>query len=582
MNNQTIQQNKPILPDTPRDAPFRSSSSGGILLLLACLLGIAAIIPYAQSYYFDFVWDDVFLIKNNPRLDAPGYLRDIWFSDYFHHLAEPARSFFWRPMVRFSMYADYKFFGRNPEGFHLTNLILFGTLAGVLFVFLRHFVNTVPAVAATLLYAWHPLRVEIAAWISARTETMALLFGLISLLLLFRSLSRHGKVAAIWLTAALISLSVALLSKESAVLFPILAVILKPRELKRHWLSFTLFTLPVAGWFAARQVAVGFRHWFPQLVEPALIPATAFRATLHYFMLHVRPVGLSAEPWFDFPEHSGEPGVILGILLVSGLAGIALWRRNTIARGIAWFFLGLLPFLQILPLPERAADRYTTMASVGCVLAIAAAVQSIRNRHLQRAATVLMFIAAGACAVLSAQLTTSWMSDSDIRHRAARYGESPQALFYRGSDALREGRFTEAFTAFDTALTRTHDPSDVLLFQLAMTEIQLEKIDRAVTHLEQLVASYPEHPMGGMILGELYMRTGKFREALRLMKSQASRFPDNPVPHLVIGQVCMDYLNQPRVAEQAFREALRRNARGPQREFAEDRLRQLVQVPADR
>lgn len=564
-----------------QDDPRKNRFSGIITLVLACLLGAAAIIPYAQSYYFDFVWDDVFLIKNNPKLDAPGYLQEIWLTDYFHHLARPGRSFFWRPMVRFSMWLDYRIHDRDPAGFHCTNLILFGLLTAMLFILFRRFLNALPAAIATLLYAWHPLRVETVAWISARTEILALLFGVAGLILFLQSLDRKGFAAGWRLTGSVIALAVAMLSKESAILFPVLAVVLAPRRLKRQWFSFTVLSLPLAGWFAARHFAVGYRHWFPHLVEPRMIPAAAVRAAVHYMKVHVWPVGLSTEPWFDFPASYLEPRVVIGILIIAALVSIAVWMRDTTAKGIVWFFAALTPFLHILPIPERAADRYTTFASVGFVLALCAATQRIRNRWMRSVALVLLITAAISCAMVSAELTASWMTDRDIEMRAAEYGSSPQALFYRGMNAFQKQDYSTAYTAFNLAFQRTHDPTDVLLFNLALTEIQLQKIDAACFHLEQLLRVNPTHPMGGMILGELYMRTGKFDAALRTMRSQASKFPDNPVPHLVIGQIAMDFTNQPRLAEQSFREALRRNARGPQRTFAEERLRQLVQSGND-
>ncbi|MBN1295187.1 glycosyltransferase family 39 protein [bacterium] len=546
------------------------------ILVLAIILGGAAVFPFAQSIYFDFVWDDLFLIKNNSKLDNPDYLRQIWVSEFFEPIAQPGNSFYWRPLVHFSFWIDLQLHGREPTGFHLTNLVLYGILTTLLFLLYQRYLGLTASVLATLLYAWHPLRTETVCWVSARTDSMALLFGMASILLFFRGIARE-RARWGWIVLSMFSLALALVSKESAVLIPLFAILLEHRRMRTHLVASICFFLPVVAWYPLRSIAVDHGRWFQQLVEPEMVPAAAVKALVHYITVHFWPVGLSTEPWFVFPTSYSEPLVLAGFGVILVFMGIIARFRNELSAGILWFVIALTPYLHILPLPERAADRYTAMASIGFAMSIAAAWQRIPQRSLRAFFLAVIVLAIGCCAGISWHLAPSWISDADIEHRAAEHGESPQALFYRAKEAVRNQEYQVAYDHYMLAMERTHQPTAVLVFDLAMTEIQLQKIEEAVAHLELLQEIYPQHPIGGMILGELYMRIGEFQQALRIMAKQAGVFPDNPVPHLVQGQIYMDFLNQPQKALTHFREALRRNPDNRQRQFIEERIRQLVQ-----
>jgi len=548
--------------------------------LLALLLGVLAVIPFAESYYWDFVWDDLILIKNNMCMDQPDYLQKIWLTDFFKETSQPAVSYFWRPLVRFSMWSDYKIYGRDPLGFHLTNLILYALLVTIMFIFFRQFISLPASILAVLLFAWHPLRTETVAWISCRTEIMVLLFGVAALLFFYKSTSHSGPISPTFLIVSTLFLSLALLSKESAILFPLLALFVFPKNIRSHKIAYLLFLLPLTVWFVMRKFSVGYQHWFPQLVDKLLLPAAAARSLYHYTKVHLYPLGLSSEPWFDFPSSYLELHVITGFIIFICLLLIAVFQRNIIRAGALWFLIALTPFLHLLPLPERAADRYSTMASVGFVLIIAGLWDKFNhhthNRFLRWGSFGALITIAIGWAVISWHLCPTWMTDQSIKIRSVIAGDSPQALYDRGTLALKGNDYKTAEACFTKALERSSHPTDLLLFSLAMTEIQLEKIPTARKHLAEVLNLNKAHPMAGMMLGELYMRSGQFDKALKLMASQSRRFPENPVPYVVTGQIYMDFLNNPAKAKKAFQKALSCELpKGAQRKFVEDRLRKL-------
>lgn len=574
-----------------------------VLSLLVIVTGIVAVLPYLPSLYADFVWDDTVLIKHNPHLEAPDHVRRLWFSDFFDLTTDSSGSNFWRPLVRFSMWLDYKMHGLSPEGFHLTNLILFGLMTAVVFLFFNHLLKTestgtghgrvtrIPdsgmqrfhlrrfgtypaAVAASLLFAWHPLRTEIAVWISGRTETMVLLFGIAALHGFFISIDKDT-VSRFTLAIACCLLGLSLLSKESAILFPLLALMIRYQRINRHRWAFLAFCFPVAAWAVLRYISIGMNKWFHQPSESLYLPAAAGRSFMHYLAIHIWPVGLSSDPWFPLPETYADPYVLAGLLLLMAIPVLYAFHKNLITKGMLWFVLTLTPFLNVLPMPRRAADRYTTLASIGFVMVLAGIWQRLRSRSLRCLYLAAIIPVLVTWVAIVRILVPTWFTDRDVMSRAARYGQSPQALFYRGNEAFGHNNFQEAYDAYKLAYERSDIHTAVQLYNFALAELELEKIDDAITHLERVVELDPEHKKAGTMLGELYMRTGHYRKSIQIMTSQARIHPENPVPHLIMGIIHMDFLDQPVEAEKCLKVASQRDALN---QYASEIYRRLKQL----
>ncbi len=99
--------------------------------------------------------------------------------------------------------------------------------------------------------------------------------------------------------------------------------------------------------------------------------------------------------------------------------------------------------------------------------------------------------------------------------RSAQFGQSPQALFYRGDKAFANQDFKAAYDAYKVALDRAEKPSAVQFYHLALAELELDMIVDAVDHLRMVTDMEPNHPMAGVMLGEIFMRQNKFPEAVR-------------------------------------------------------------------
>ena len=88
------------------------------------LLFVAAItfVVYYGTLSFEFVWDDVPQIVDNPLLRSWQSISRIFFSDLWFHTSRS--QIYYRPLFVLWSILNFKIFGLHPWGWHLTTLLL--------------------------------------------------------------------------------------------------------------------------------------------------------------------------------------------------------------------------------------------------------------------------------------------------------------------------------------------------------------------------------------------------------------------------------------------------------------------------
>src|SRR6185369_11681595 len=182
------------------------------------LLFLTAVAVFASSLGNGFVGDDLVYFIGNKALIS---------FDVRKIIMSGAIEVDYCPLRDISLAIDYQFWGANPFGFHLTNLILFGlSVVAVrhLFTKLQHLVagqtvaetlpdNSAGPFLAALLFAVHPVHGEVVYAVNHRGIILAGLFVTLSCICYVNYL-RKEQQGILWYAGAVTFFIAAILSKE--------------------------------------------------------------------------------------------------------------------------------------------------------------------------------------------------------------------------------------------------------------------------------------------------------------------------------------------------------------------------------
>ena len=191
------------------------------IVLLILIVFIVNFFLYIDTIHHDFLKDDFRLIVENHRIkDFKSFLNSI--HRKFFAFPDFPYLHYWRPLTLFTFFIDYKLWGLKPSGYHLFN-ILVNAFNGILIflIFCSISGKILYSFFISLFFSVHPSHVEAVSWISGRTDLLATFFIFSAILLFILFLKKKLTLFYIGSTVCFI---LALLSKENAVLFPLVAV----------------------------------------------------------------------------------------------------------------------------------------------------------------------------------------------------------------------------------------------------------------------------------------------------------------------------------------------------------------------
>jgi len=141
-------------------------------------------ILYLKVLNFDFVFDDILIIKGNIKvLEHLSNILEAFRRDAFFN--NKGELLFYRPMQVISFMIDASIGGINPLFYHFTNLVLHIATGIALYFLLRTLsVEGFTAFLFSLLFSVHPVLASGVSWIPSRGDLLIGLFSILSLLAL--------------------------------------------------------------------------------------------------------------------------------------------------------------------------------------------------------------------------------------------------------------------------------------------------------------------------------------------------------------------------------------------------------------
>jgi len=329
-----------------------------------------------------------------------------------------------------------------------------------------------------------------------------------------------------WLS--LVLFASALLEKESAIVLPVL-VLLLPRQAKptaRPWAYFAVASI----YLGVREAVM---HGFLLVISPVSLwqmIATWPSMLLFYLKRLVWPSGLTVFYTLGVVDRPDYVAVAILAAVAVGL-GFWSWKSRVAAFAAALLVLPILPVLNIRAFAhfETVHDRYLYLPSIGFCILAALALQHLRDRRAQIAVAAGVTLAFAYGAVTQEQ---QW--------------ENNVTLFQRGIQLSPNNEI--ANQGMGTALMLRNQPADAIPYYRRALELQPNMIE----------SNYS--------LGRAYEAVGMYREAEPYLLRASQLNPRDPKPVLYYG-VCEFNMGHLKEAETILRQAIRMKGPDDYREY---------------
>lgn len=549
---------------------------------LAGALALVVFAAFASSIGNDHVYDDLGVIRDNPRLDDTWNLR-LFFTAPNLSDADGNNGLY-RPLFVWSLALLRAVFGAGPFGVHLANVVVNALLAAAVYALVRRLADSRPvAFAAAALYGLHPVHTEVVANGVGLAELGAAFFGVVAAILHFayvnpvtseperaltRAERRRGEVAVAptqppprALHFASVALYfVALCFKESIAVLPALLVVLDfalvAREAWRVVMMrlglYLSYALPLGVFLLLRHSAVG---GFEVALQETMAASNTFERWLlasevlgKYVAQLFFPMQLCAE-YSDYsdiaPPSLGDAAVLASLGLWAAL-GLAIWflRRGGAAlslAGIAWFFLAILPVSNLLfPIGTARADRLLFLPSLGFALALG----PLFGVLLERARIVgigLLTVVLGFYGWRSATRCLDWRTQESLWRVTLE--QNPGAAVgwtLLGDVEAAAGRTLEAEQCYRRAI-EVRDGAGFFYPEahnkLAALLVKRDERAEAESHYRLVVARRPQQYVALCNLGEMLLRDSERRsEAIELLRRATQAKPSELAPRVNLSQ----------------------------------------------
>lgn len=518
--------------------------SSRIPLLVGILAAFIALLTFQSALNAGLAFDDIIFWRDTscwrvdtwrevltlPRIDACSY----------------------RPVRYMSLAVDYRIWGREIYGYHLTNLLLHGVTTLLVYQLIRRVIRDPRAAAiGTIVWALHPVHTDTVTYMAGRRDLLVTLFYVAAMLAAPQS---GQSTARRWLGGLLTALFflLGMLSKEMAATLPatlMLLVALSPMmnaasdgqpypspwkpilwAVYRFFIPITLVT-GASVIFVLWAVKVGHVTQVTQNIRGGSLHthvATVLAAYGRYVELIFYPVRLVGD-YSAFPNATGftDPRTLVGLGFVAlvWLGGLfAVARAPIVAFGLLFFGLTMLPVSHIIPHHELLAEHYLYLPLIGIAVIVARGLELAFQGPPRRAA-----IALAAAALLAgcygARVQTRNREFADPVTFAERVLEafptSQRARLQLALEYRNRNQLDRAIAVLGQVLSLAKPGEDnfyVAHMNLANSFALRKQYDLAEEHLRQILKPYPNHPEALRVLAIMRAEQGRGDEVVDLLK----------------------------------------------------------------
>jgi hypothetical protein len=369
----------PTILDSKRPpSPESSTNHKHILWLFLALLGVTLLFVPGMTPSFS-------------ADDYPHLVKNIYYQEYLQALSVfmefDGREY--RPIVRFSLWLNYQM-GQTAVPFHYTNLLLHIMCTLCLYGILKTLAHaSLPAAAASLVFALHPIHTTNIFFIMGRTDLLCALFYLLAVLFFLNYLF-HSKRS--FLALAFVSFLFSLLSKEMAASLPFMLFAISTLNSEKPWqIRLITASRQTAIFFILLAIYMSIRIYFWSTTLESISGYVSYSVSGIIRNLALSAAGLSYP--FDLYQLRNlletSPGLLVASAVLYGGIALAILAfivgknlgkligNKLLILGIAWFILTLTPIIGGL-----AHRWYLYLPSASISLYLLAFWQTAEKRYL--------------------------------------------------------------------------------------------------------------------------------------------------------------------------------------------------------
>ena len=290
----------------------------------------------------------------------------------------------YHPLVTLSYSLEIGIFGFVPAVFHLDNILLhLINIFLVFLIFLRLSKDDYwTAFVVAALFALHPTRVEVTAWISARKDLLYAPFYLLSILFYLKSYKKPFTFSPVHpFNLSVLFFVLSCFSKSMAITLPFVLILIDfytgnfdKNKIKKYIPYFIIATVFIIITFASHystEIMMGDQRLYLTFFKVCINFINAHFNILFYLDKLILPINLYCiYPYFYDEFGSMPPWFImyspLVLYLMIFFACLSLKKTKTVFFGFMFFLITMAPTSGIFPIGDFAvADRYTYVPYLG-------------------------------------------------------------------------------------------------------------------------------------------------------------------------------------------------------------------------
>lgn len=529
----------------------------GVMEILVCFVTALA---YLGTLAFGFVYDDKPVIVDNAGIRSWQFVAHSFVPGFSPSVSGLAEGTFYRPITAVWMRLNYAAFGLNPAGWHFAMLAGHVLMTYLVFALVQRLTgNRNTGAIAAVFFGLHPVHVENVAWLSSVNDL------LMSLLLLgsFLAYLRFREGRKVWMGASVLLFAMALLSKETAAVFPLLilnfAILFAyspggneklSSAIKQGFVSLPYFGVLVA-YLAVRSST------FYRLLGPInnvswstmfLTWPSVMWFDLKHLLLPVSSSEFYSLAYVTAPDFKNFVLPVFFLLVALMATGYGISKLPDVRLGVfafLWLGLPVLPtlYLRAVAPDNFVHDRFLYLPSVGIVILITLALWPLFTRRpgsggVAGWAVVAVFCGAAFAATVSHQM--QWANNLLLYRNGI--ASAPENLVVRdnlANEFANAGDFNSAIPLYLSVLQR--DPRFWMAnYNLGYAYFRSGRLDEAANYLKRAIQIDDRDPDQFMLLARTQMQQGKLAQAAQNAQRALQRAPQSPGFHFVLAKILED------------------------------------------